>query len=125
VKRIELPGLPGELHLSELNSRVEVARLIYRDRRLAAWLYRMPPGEGIVVAVRWEEFGWEFVTIEDWETPDLESFVFALADFEWSVVLMDHRRELLTELLEFMDEVGLESHEEQAYHFLKAGKEAS
>lgn len=122
MQRVEMPGLTGDLFLSGLVARSECARPIYADQRVEASLYHLSGGKGVTIATRWADYGWEFVLLDDWEAPNLESFVFALADFEWSVILADRRLELHKAVLEFMAEAGLESHEEQALHYLNLAK---
>lgn len=124
MQRVELPGLLGELFLDGLAARSQRVKRIYQDQRVTAWLHRMAP-EGVAIATYWESYGWEFVLLTEWETPDLESYVFALADFEWSVILADRRHELHNAVLDFMDAAGLVSHEEQAFHYLQTDFQAA
>lgn len=94
MKRFELEKSTAENYRNNLEEQAEVIEELYDSRFVRAFLYELGP-MGAVIEIEWKRFGqYEFMVLEPREADELDTFVWALADFEWVVINPDERMQL-------------------------------
>ena len=94
MKRFELEKDLAIEYRSNLEKQAEVIEELYESRFIHAFLYELG-ATGAVIEIQWKRFDqFEYMVLEPREAEEMDTFVWALADFEWLVISPDERMQL-------------------------------
>lgn len=100
---------PDDHFLSELRDGLEQdASLVfdlYQSKKVDAKLFELG-NQGITIEINWKKYQQtEFISLDRREADEIDTFVWAFADFEWVVIDNDERQQLQNRLYELNDMV--------------------
>lgn len=94
MKRFELEKNFANEYRNKLEKQAELIEELYDSRYIQAFLYEMG-GSGAVIEIQWKKYDqYEFMVLEPREADEMDTFIWALADFEWLVISPDERMQL-------------------------------
>jgi hypothetical protein len=94
MKRFELEKNQAIEYRNTLEKEAELIEELYESHYIHATLYQLGP-IGAVIEIQWKRFDqYEFMILEPREADEMDTFIWALADFEWLVINPDERMQL-------------------------------
>lgn len=94
MKRIEMDKNTAASYRRSLEEKSHLIEELYDSRYVNALLYELGP-LGAAIEIQWKRFGQiEFILLDRRQADELDTFVWALADFEWVVINPDERMQL-------------------------------
>lgn len=103
MRRMELDQFFAEIFRIGLERKAVTQFDLYQSRNINAKLYELGE-QGVTIEVFWKRFNQtEFISLDRRQADELDTFVWALADFEW-VVLNNDERWQLQQRLDFFAE---------------------
>ena len=102
MKRMEIDKFFGDFIREGLTQKAETVFPLYETLEIKATLYELGP-DGVTLEVYWKRRDdLEFIALERREANDIDTFIWAFADFEW-LVLDDFQRRLLQKRIDMFN----------------------
>lgn len=106
MKRMEMDNFSGEIVRAGLTQKADIVFPLYETLEIKATLYELGL-DGVMLEVYWKRRDdLEFITLDRREANDIDTFVWAFADFEW-LVLDDYQRRLLQKRIDLFNGTAL------------------
>lgn len=94
MRRIELEKGVAEAYRKNLEKKSTLIEELYESRHIYAVLYELGQ-EGAAIEIQWKKFDQiEFMLLDRRQADEMDTFIWALADFEWVVINPDERMQL-------------------------------